>query len=75
MPGEVHFELDAVIQPVQCAHSHVLVTMQTAVMVQLDKYEAEGYIAPVTEPTDWISNMVIVKKSDKLWLCIDPMGG
>lgn len=25
-----------------------------------------------TQPTDWISNLVIVKKPDKLRLCIDP---
>lgn len=45
--------------------------MKAAVKAQLDKYETEGYIAPITEPSDWISNMVIVRP-DKLRICLDP---
>uniref|UniRef100_A0A673W9M9 Gypsy retrotransposon integrase-like protein 1 n=1 Tax=Salmo trutta TaxID=8032 RepID=A0A673W9M9_SALTR len=72
VPGEVHFELDAAIQPVQCAPRNVPVAMKAATKAQLDKYEADGHMISVTEPTDWISNMVIVKKPDKLRICIDP---
>lgn len=72
VPGEVHFELDTSVQPVQCAPRNVPVALKDAVKAQLDKYEADGHITPVSEPTDWISNMVIVKKPDKLRLCIDP---
>lgn len=34
--------------------------------------EADDHISSVTEQTDWISNMVIIKKPDKLRICIDP---
>lgn len=51
---------------------NVPVAMKAATKAQLDKYEADGHIISVTEPTDWISNMVVVKKPDKLRICIDP---
>ena len=34
--------------------------------------EKRGIIAPVTEPTDWISSMVAVKKGTKLCICLSP---
>ncbi len=43
-----------------------------AVKAQLDQYERDGHLVTVTQPTDWISNLVIVKKPEKLRLCIDP---
>lgn len=29
-------------------------------------------IAPVEQPTDWVSSMVIVAKKNKLRICLDP---
>lgn len=72
LPGEVHFELDTSVRPVQCAPRNVPIAMKTAVKAQLDTYQKEGHIADVTEPTDWISNMVIVKRPEKLRICLDP---
>lgn len=44
--------------------------IKEAVKAHLDKYEAEGYITSASDPTDWISNMVTVRRSEKLriWL-------
>ena len=61
--GDVHFELDPSVTPVQCAPRNVPIAMKADVKAQLDEYQADGHIADVTEPTDWISNMVIVKKT------------
>lgn len=72
LPGEVHFELDPEVWPVQCAPRNVPVAMKDAVKAQLDRYEAEGHITSVSEPTDWISNMVIVKRPEKLRICLQP---
>lgn len=72
VPGEVHFDLDPGVNPVQCAPRNVPIALKSAVKAQLDKYEAEGHITPVTEPTDWISNMVIVSRPQKLRICLDP---
>ncbi|KAJ8378650.1 hypothetical protein AAFF_G00237740 [Aldrovandia affinis] len=57
VPGEVHFDLDPNVPAVQSAPRNVPIAMKAAVKAQLDKYEADGHIAPVTDPTDWISNM------------------
>ncbi|XP_041440689.1 uncharacterized protein K02A2.6-like [Xenopus laevis] len=72
LPGEVHFDLDRTVTPVQCSPRNVPVALREAVKAQLDKHIQDGNLAPVTEPTDWISNMVIVKKADKIRICIDP---
>ncbi|XP_048775390.1 uncharacterized protein K02A2.6-like [Ostrea edulis] len=38
-----------------------------------DVFNGLGVLAPVTEPTDWISSLVAVRKpSGKMRLCIDP---
>lgn len=70
--GEFHFELDPTIQPVQCAPRNIPVAMKQAVKAHLEKYEVEGHITSVSEPTDWISNMVIVKKPEKLHMLAAP---
>ena len=49
VPGEVHFEVDESIIPVQWAPR---IAMKVAVKAQLDKYEADGHMTSVTEPTD-----------------------
>uniref|UniRef100_A0A8C5PCI9 ribonuclease H n=1 Tax=Leptobrachium leishanense TaxID=445787 RepID=A0A8C5PCI9_9ANUR len=72
VPGEVHFELDPTIPPVQCAPRNVPVAIKPQVKAQLDKYEAEGHLISVSEPTDWISNMVVIRKPEKIRICIDP---
>lgn len=46
--------------------------LKAAVKAQLDQYEKDGPLTKVTLPTDWISNLVIVKRPDKLRLCINP---
>lgn len=72
LPGDLHFELDSTVAPVQCAPRNVPVALKAAVKAQLDQYERDGHLVTVTQPTDWISNLVIVKRPGKLRLCIDP---
>lgn len=72
LPGEVHFDLNESITPVQCPPRNVPIALKTAVKAELDRHEREGHLISVTEPTDWISNMVIIKKPDKIRICIDP---
>lgn len=45
---------------------------EARVKEQLDKHIREGHITSVTEPTPWISNMVVIAKPDKFRICIDP---
>ena len=72
VPGEIHFELDPNIPPVQCAPRNVPVALREKVKEELDRHIRAGNITPVSEPTAWISNMVTVAKPEKIRLCIDP---
>lgn len=54
LPGDVHFELDSNVAPVQASPRNVPVAFRDAVKAQLDKYEADGHLTSVSEPTDWI---------------------
>ena len=40
--------------------------------LKIDKMVKDGILAKVTEPTDWINSLVVVKKPSKLRICIDP---
>ena len=62
------WSLDSTVSLVQCAPRNVPVALKAAVKAQLDRYEKEGHLTTVTQPTDWISNLVIVKRPDKLRL-------
>ena len=42
-------------------------------MSTLEELEAQKIITPVTQPTQWISSIVVIpKKNGKLHLCLDP---
>ena len=73
LPGDVHFELNKDVAPVQASPRNVPVALRDAVKAQLDKYERDGHLTSVSEPTEWISNMVIVRQPEKLRICIDLM--
>ena len=72
LQGDIHFVLDSTVVPVQFAPRNVPVGLKVTVKAQLDQNEKDGHLNTVTQPTDWISNLVIVKKPDKFRLCIDP---
>ena len=58
--------------PVQHAPTGIPVTLQKEVKEKIAELEKEGIIQKVTDPTDWISSMVIVSKPGKLRICLDP---
>lgn len=72
LPGEVHFELDRNVAPVQGASRKVPMVLGDAVKAQLDNYEKGRHLVSVSEPTEWISNMMMVRQPEKLRTCIDP---
>ena len=53
---------------------NVPVALRDAVNAQLDKHEREGHLASVSEHTEWISNMMIVRQPEKdlQRICIEP---
>ena len=58
--------------PVQHAPRRVAVTLQKEVKEKIAEMEKKGIIQKVTEPTEWISSMVVVAKPGKIRICLDP---
>ena len=58
--------------PVQHAPRRIPVTLQSEVKEKIAELEKKGIIQKVTEPTEWISSMVIVAKPGKIRICLDP---
>ena len=65
-PGECHIEIDPYTKPVQHVPRCVPVSLREAVRNKLDDMEKRKVIMKVTEPTNWISSMVLVNKPNKL---------
>ena len=69
----LHLVTDTEVTPVTNPARRIAVAMKKLLKVELDKLEKENVIKKVETPTDWVSNIVIVKKSSgKLRICIDP---
>ena len=71
-PGLQHLEVDPQGKPVmqdRCTPTAIRPQLKE----ELDKTVKEGVIAPVTEPTPWVSQIVAAKrKQGGLRICIDP---
>ena len=71
--GDVHLEVDPAVPPVQMPPRRLPVAIRDKVKDELDRLCREDIIEPVTEPTPWISALlVVVKPNNTLRLCIDP---
>ena len=66
--GEYHIRLSAEVTPVQHAPRRVPMAIRDKLKRTLDEM-VTGIIVPVTEPTQWISSMVVVPK--KNGICLD----
>ena len=73
LEGELHLELDRTVSPVSLPVRKFSFAMKEPLKQELDRLVKTGILIPVDVPTDWISSMVVVKKSNgKIRLCIDP---
>ena len=73
LPGKLHLELTEKVKPVQQPVRKVPIALKQRLKAELERLEKLKIIAPVQEPTTWISSMVVViKNSKKVRLCIDP---
>ena len=73
LDGEVHLEVDPSVVPVQMPLRRLPVATRDRVEAELRKMAAEGIIAPVTEPTPWVSALLVVAKpSGGIRICLDP---
>ena len=74
MSGEVHLEVDPKVPPVQMPLRRLPIALRNQVKAELDKLVDNGVITPVTEPTKWVSALLVVQKPDGqgVRICVDP---
>ena len=73
LPGTYHIETDPTVKPVQNNPRRVPIPVKAELKNKIEELENMGVIARVTQPTEWISNMVAVRKQNKLRVCLDPL--
>ena len=65
--------LDPSVKPVHATTGPVPVAKLGRVNEELKRLCEKGIIRPVTQPTDWLSNMLVKEKpKGKVRICIDP---
>ena len=73
LEGEYHIRLKEDAVPVQHAPRRVPVGLRDRLKNTLDEMVLQDIVAPVTQPTPWISSVVIVpKKNSTIRICLDP---
>ena len=72
LQGKYKISIDEAVKPVVHAPRKVPVALRDSVKKTLDELEKDDVIARVTEPTDWVSSMMLVQKPGKLRICLDP---
>ncbi|UYV74954.1 K02A2.6-like, partial [Cordylochernes scorpioides] len=72
LQGEYKLETDPTIKPIKQAPRRVPITLRKELKEKLRDMEKKNNIVKVDYPTDWISNLVLVKSTKKLRICIDP---
>ena len=71
--GEASLQVDPEIQPKTLPCRKIPLAIRDDVKCELDNLVQRGILKPVTEPTRWVSQMAVVRKSNgRLRLCIDP---
>ena len=71
--GSYHLEIEADAIPVVHPPRKVPIAIKPQLKEELERLHKLGILAPVTEPTPWVSSMVVVKKPNgTLRICIDP---
>ena len=69
----LHIEVDSNVQPIRAPTRRVPIAKLDKVNEELKRLCEEGTITPVSQPTDWLSNMLVKEKPDgKIRICIDP---
>ena len=69
----MHIELDPNVRPVHAQVRRVPVAKLDRVNEELERLSNEGIIKPVSQPTDWLSNILVKEKPNgNLRICIDP---
>ena len=74
LEGDAHLSISESISPVILPARNIPVSLRPRVKAELDRMVDLGVISPIDEPTDWLSQVVVVerKNTDRIHICIDP---
>lgn len=73
IPKNETIKVNPKVIPVVLPARRIPYALRPSVKAELDKMQKMGIIEPITEPTDWVSQMVIVSKKDgSLRICLNP---
>ena len=73
LPRVHHIVIDKSVPPVVHAARKIPFALKDKLKEELDRMIRMNIIEPVTEPTEWVSQLVIVEKSNgNLRICLDP---
>ena len=72
LPGKYHIVTDDTVPPVVHPHRCVPVLLRDQINEKLYEIVASSILAPVTEPTECVSSMLVVVKPNMLHICLDP---
>ena len=70
----VDLDLDPNVKPIHAPVHRQPISKLESIKAALDTYESTGQLVRVSQPTDWISNMVVRErnKPGKIRICLDP---
>ena len=70
---KLHLTVDKTVSPVILPVRKVPLAVKEPLRKEIERLVAQEILKPVDTPTDWVSSMVVVMKSNgKIRLCIDP---
>lgn len=72
LPGEVTLHIDENIKARKQAFRRVPIPLREELKSKLEELENMKVITKQHEQSEWLSNLVLVKKNNKLRLCLDP---
>ncbi|UYV83335.1 K02A2.6-like [Cordylochernes scorpioides] len=72
LPKEYHIEIEKEATKVQQHPRRIPIGLKAEFKRKLDDLEGRGIIERVQKSSSWISNLVLVKKQNKLRVCLDP---
>ncbi|RWS24326.1 hypothetical protein B4U80_10480 [Leptotrombidium deliense] len=72
LPGTTHIEIDTSVSPIIMPVRRVPYAIRDQFKQELRVMEEQGIIEKVSKPTEWVNTFTIVRKPNKLRICLDP---
>ncbi|VDH90160.1 Hypothetical predicted protein [Mytilus galloprovincialis] len=66
LPGTYRLEIDETVRPVVHPPRKIPVALRDKLKTELERLTDKEMITPVTEPTPWVNNLVIVEKTEQV---------